>query len=135
MINQQEKLQKIFKKEQKIERKKVKLDEKLEKIFNQKCTIAFDLYSEFLKNNQTFNSNLEYFKLYIESGYFLVEELIFEKQYENLVEFKHKSNFRQNHRVNLFLDTQEQDYTNNSTVIDKNQFDRLLINFTIKIRA
>ena len=135
MISQQEKLQRIFKKEQKIERKKVKLEEKSEKIFNQKSTIAFDLYTEFLKNNQIFNPNLEYFKLYIESGYFLVEELIFEKQYESFVEFKHKSNFRQNHRVNLFLDTQEKDYTYNSTVIDKNQFDRLSTNFKINIRA
>ena len=97
--------------------------------------MAFELYGEFLKSNQTFNRDLDYFKLYIESGYFMAEELIFEQEYNNLVEFRHKSIHRQNQRVNLSLNVKKKDYNSSSVVIDKYQFDRLSSNYEITIRA
>ncbi len=130
-----EKIDKIFKKEKKIIDKISKLEEKQERIFEQKSLIAFELYEEFVKNNQDFSDTLEYFKLYIESGYFMVEELIFEKQYDTLIEFRHKSSYRQNQRVNLSFNIKQEDYSSNGVVIDKYQFDKLSENFKINIRA
>ncbi len=128
------KLEKIFEDEKKLEEERKKIEVKSEEIFNEKAKIAFELYSEFIKNNSEFNKNSRYFKLYIDAGYFMVEELVFSKVYDNIVEFKHKSQYRQHHSVNLFLDIKQVDYTSNSVVIDKKQLDKLSKYFKVIVR-
>jgi hypothetical protein len=127
-------LEKIFEDEKKLEEEIKKIKIKSDKIFNEKAKIAFYLYSEFIKNNSEFNKNSKYFKLYIDNGYFMVEELVFSKIYNNIIEFNHKSKYRQNHFVNLFLDIKQVDYTSNSVVVDEKQLDRLSKYFKVIVR-
>jgi hypothetical protein len=127
-------LEKIFEDEKKLEEEIKKIKIKSEKIFNEKAKIAFHLYSEFIKNNSEFNKNSRYFKLYIDNGYFMVEELVFSRIYNKTIEFRNKSEYRQNHFVNLFLDIKQVDYTSNSVIIDEKQLDRLSKYFKVIVR-
>ncbi len=128
-------LKKVFEKEAEIEKVRKKLDIKMNKNFQRKVNIAFELYTNFLNLNKEFYKNSEYFRIHIDSGYFLAEELKFATKYDNFIAFNHKSIHRQNQSVSVYLNLKRDDYDSNSAVIDKNQYNELLKEFPIKIRV
>ncbi len=127
-------LQNIFNEMSILEKKRLELNKQFDEIENKIDSIAFNLYQEFMENNKTFDINTDYYKIYIENGYFLAEELYFHKRYDNFIEFKHKSPYRANHSVSVYFNVEKEDYTSNSVVIDNEQFKKLSENFEIRIR-
>ncbi|BAI79887.1 hypothetical protein DEFDS_0393 [Deferribacter desulfuricans SSM1] len=129
-----EKIYEVFDKERKLEEDKKILKDKYDELFKEKVKIAFELYSEFIKNNPIFDKNAKYYKLYIDSGYFIVEELMFNHKFNDFVDFKHKSEHRQHILVNLHLNIKEDEYENDSVIIDEKQFNRLAKQYKVIIR-
>jgi hypothetical protein len=134
VINHKEKLMEVFEREAKLDEKRKKLDMKMDKLFQQKADIAFEFYLEFLDSNKECNGNSEYFKIYIENGYLVAEELIFIKKYHSYLEFKHRSIHRQDRRTSVYFDVKRSAYASNAVVIDKNQYDKIAKEFIIKVR-
>ncbi|KIM13131.1 MAG: hypothetical protein KU38_00175 [Sulfurovum sp. FS08-3] len=130
-----ERLNGIFEKETKLNIEKIKLDKKFDKLYSKINSIAFELYQEFIETNQNFSRDEEYYKIYLQPKSLLAEELIFDRMYEDFIEFKHKSPHRKNHTVSVYFDIKENDYNSNGAVVDKNQYDRLSKDFAINIRA
>jgi hypothetical protein len=58
------------------------------------------------------------FKIYIENGYLVAEELIFIKKYHSYLEFKHRSIHRQDRRTSVYFDVKRSAYASNAVVND-----------------
>lgn len=130
-------LKNIFTQESAIQAKRDELTKDLDLLYDKKCKIAFDLYTEFkLKNIATLDRCIIYYYLHIESNNFCsAEEVVYKrKSTSNLIEFEQHSIHRQGRVVSLYLDVKEEDYTRSSVIIDKEMFDTLSEHFKLKIR-
>ena len=92
------------------------------------------LFLDTLRNIDSLNKYEKYFYVHIQDENLLIEELRYNNQYTNIIEFKHISEHRKNIVVNVFLDVTKEDYTSSSVVVNQDQFQILSNDFKVIIR-